>query len=284
MARATINEGVLDGVAVSTIPFGMVVNMGLAPGFSNMDKFGANAIISTASDPEDIVEQGGEIVYDANGTAPIRYLSSSSASDVGLLAFIDGLDIEGNRTQQIATCNGQTNVELDIPLWRCFRIFTGFGPNDAQGIIYVHTDPSPSNGVPSTENIRVVVNGAKNQSLYGALTVPKGKVGMLHAGEVGIFLEGNAASLAEYALAAYKSRRYGENFSIKKEFSLIVGGSNVYQDKRTFTDTVPALTDIKVTIEEVSQTMGAWATLDIQFIDENKFTKARLQEIGQPGY
>ena len=55
------------------------------------------------------------------------------------------------------------------------------------------------------------------------------------------------------------------------------------QDYRVAPDIVPALTDIRIEISEVSTDMGVWATLDFILVDETKFSTEYLQAIGQPG-
>jgi len=82
----------------------------------------------------------------------------------------------------------------------------------------------------------------------------------------------------------YYSRRYGKVFRVKKSISLITAGTSVFQDERTFPDVIPALTDIKLTVEEVSDTMGIWGTFDLLIVDEEQFSDEYLAAIGQPGY
>ncbi len=60
--------------------------------------------------------------------------------------------------------------------------------------------------------------------------------------------------------------------------------SKVYRDDKVFPQIIPALTDLKSTIELVSADMGTWATNNILLIREDKIPKARLEEIQQPGY
>lgn len=262
------------------LDFKTAVSMGMVDGYSTVDKFGVNKNITTLSDPEDVWEFGGLYNYDADGTAPIQYLSSSDAGDLNTIS-VQGLDIDGNFIAQDVTLNGQNNVTLTTPLWRVYRMInmSSFSIN---GIAYCHTDASPTAGVPADENVRAIINDGNNQTLMSLYTIPKGKVAFLHRGEIGLELEGNSATLAEYAHCHYESRRYGQQFTVKKAITIFP--AEIHQDVRTFPDVIPALTDMKIRVVEVTQTMGVWATFDLMLVDESKFSDEYLASIGQPGY
>ena len=286
-----LNEGVGDGAMNYTIPFGAAVQLGIVPGYSTVDKYGVNLEVTPLTDPEDLWEYGGLYSYDAAETAPIRYLSSSSAADTGQSIVVQGLDIDGYFVQQVITTNGQTNVELPTPLWRHYRMFNNSDSdggdvtshaNNIQGILYCHTASSTTAGVPVASAVRSIIDGSKNQTLMALYTIPRGKVGLLMRGEAGVQQEGNVRDLTEYVHIHYESRRYKKLFLTKKALNVIVGGSSNYVDKRTFTDIIPALTDIKINIAEISDTMGVWATFDILLIDQDKVPREHLVKIGQP--
>ena len=265
--------------------FELRVSMGDEDGYSVVDKFGVNLNITTTSDPEDIWEFGGIYNYDLFGTAPVMYISSSDSSDVGQSINVQGLDINGDFVEQTISTNGQNNVSLTTPLWRIYRMQnTADFPDILEGMLYCHTSPTNTNGVPPDASVRALINDGNNQTLMCLYTIPKGKVAFLYRGELGLQLEGNAGALAEFAHCHYESRRFGKNFTVKKAVTCLVGGSAIYQDKRSFPDVIPALTDIKLKVEEVSQTMGIWGTFDILLVDEDKFSTEYLQAIGQPGY
>lgn len=258
--------------------FKLAVSMGLYPGYSVIDKFGENPSITTATDPEDVWEYGGLYNYDANNTAPIQYLSSSDDDDSNVVT-VQGLDIDGNAVSQDIALTGQTVANLTTPLWRVFRMINN-GATSLEGMVYCHTDPTPTTGVPAGVAVRALIDDGNNQTLMSLYTIPLGKVGFLYRGELGIELEGNAAALAEYARIFYESRRYGGAFTVKKSVSLFPG--NIHQDPRSFPDIIPALTDIKIKVTEVSADMGVWATFDILLVDEDLLDPALLAAIGQP--
>lgn len=287
-----ISVSSLDSIeSVVTIKdFQTAVAMFEQSGYSIVDKFGVNRVIETTTDPEDVWEFGGLYQYDTFGTAPIQYISSSSALDTGQELSVQGLDINGDLVEQTATTNGQTNVTLTTPLWRVFRVENNADAGgEVNGVIYCHTDPTPTNGVPASTAVRAIVSvfntNPNNQTLMALYTIPRGKVGFLYRGEAGVALEGNVASLSEYAILQYQSRRLGKLFKVKKEITLMVGGgSALYQDPRTFPDIIPDLTDIKLTATLVTATLGMWGAFDIMLVDESEFSPDFLAAIGQSGY
>ena len=115
-------------------------------------------------------------------------------------------------------------------------------------------------------------------------TIPLGKVGCLYRGEAGTLLDANPSAAQTFMKGYYQSRRYGKVFKIKKAISSMTSGNSNYQDPRSFPDIIPSLTDIKLTIVDVGEDMGAWGTFDILLVDENVFPTTYLQAIGQVGY
>lgn len=270
--------GVLQAKTNDT-PFELSVNQGKQQGISVVDKFGVNLSIARNSTPEDVWEFGGLYNYDADGTAPIMYLSSSSLND-SVDVSIQGLDVDGYLVNQTITLNGQNIVNLSTALWRVYRM-QNEGSVDIEGTVYCHTNPTVSNGVPPDSSVRAIIDNGNNQTLMCLYTIPKGYVGFLYRGEVGVELEGNAAALAEYAHCHYESRRFGKVFKVKKAITIMVS-QGYYSDKRSFPDIIPALTDIKVVAVEVSAVMGLWATFDLMLVEEDEFSAEYLQKIGQP--
>lgn len=269
---------IITGVIDNGLEWRYRIQSGQVDGYSVVDKFGINPTIATGTDPEDIWEFGGVYNYDDTGTAPIMYMSSNNDDDANDVV-VEGLDIDGNFVSQTVTLLGQDNASLSTPLWRVYRMVND-GDTSLSGTVYCHTDATPSNGVPAGANVRAIIEDGKNQTLMCLYTIPLGKVGFLFRGEMGIELEGNAASLSEYAHCHYESRRVGKVFTVKKAVTIFPGQH--YQDYRTFPDPIPALTDIKLTAETVTTTMGMWGTFDIMLVDEDKLNNDYLTAIGQP--
>jgi len=264
---------IIDAISIGN---GLDINMDLNDGCSFVDKFGENPDIDTATVPEDIWEFGGEYVYDTDGTAPIVSLISDNALDTMDIS-ITGLDIDGYEVNQTVTLTGTTRVALPIPLWRVYRMANeGVTGEDINGTVYCYVG---TGGVPAIADVRAVIDNGNNQTLMALYTVPRGKVGFLFRGELGGSRNQNAGAIQ----CAYYSRRYGRVFRIKKRVNLTNQGSSIYQDKRIAPDIVPALTDIKLRVENVSaNNTGVFGTLDILLVEQTKFDESYLKAIGQP--
>lgn len=279
---ATNNTYLKTLAAMQSPSFELAVKMGMVEGYSSIDKFG----VAPSGDTEtDVWEYGGIYQYDQFGTAPIAYASSDNALDVGNTILIIGLDINGDEIEQTILTNGQTPVVLQTPLWRVYRAQNISDEGlDLVGILYIGIESNPPSGVPPAASVRAIINDGNNQTLMSLYTIPKGKVGFLYRGEVGVELDGGVSSLAEYAHLHYESRRLGKIFTVKKAITCVVGGSATYQDKRSFPDVIPSLTDVKITATSRTQVMGLFGTFDILLVDEDKFSEQFLISIGQPGY
>jgi hypothetical protein len=263
---------------------GLAISMGILPGYTKVTKYGINPVVTTLSDPETMWEAGGTYIYDAWGTAPIMYMSSSSTSDVGQNIRIIGLDINGYEVTQFAITTGQTNVILDTPLWRVYKM-TNLSAEGLStvGTTYVHTDIAPTTGVPLAANNRAIIVEGKNSTLMTMTTIPRGKVGFLMRAEAGVQLDGNnAAALAEFAHLHFDLRPLGLNFITQKAVTCIVGGNTTYSDTRVFPDAITELADLKMTVDEVSAAMGLWGAFELMLVDEKYFTLAFLESINQP--
>ena len=266
-------------------PFELTVTMGQAKGITKLSKFGNSTTITPDSDPQDIWEFGGLYTFDDDGTAPIKYISSSDTDDSAQIIIAEGLDIDGNFVRQSIETTGQDNVVLPTPLWRLFRMYNdSVSGNDIVGTLYGHTDPVPTDGVPLDINVRAIIVGGANQTLMAIYTVPMGTVGFLFKGEVGLSTEGNINTLSEYARMHYESRRFGKVFTVKKLVTCLVSGSSIYQDMRSFQDAIPAKTDIRLRVIKVTDDMKVWGTFDVLLVDEGQLTPEFLDGIGQPGH
>lgn len=272
---------IINGLQHTSASIGFTTNLGKMPGYSTIDKFGFNPLITTTTDPEDVWEGGG--TYQFSATADIVSLSSSDVDDDQDIK-ITGLDENWNEVEQTITLNGQVRVALTTALIRVYRI-ENEGVTDLEGTVYCYSGTANTIGVPSGGSVeKARIDNGNNQTLMAIYTIPNGKVGFLFRGEVGVGTTGGPSSTADYAQLMYKSRRKGKVFKIKKTITCSINGTSVFQDKRSFPDIIPSETDIKITVKEVTTDLNAWATFDILLIDENQFTTEYLQAIGQPGY
>lgn len=261
------------------MPFNLCVGQGHVPGYWYMDKFGE--LPGIPANNTDIWEFGetraGEYTYDANGTAPIVSLVSDNAADTEPID-VTGLDITGAEVVQSVTLTGTTRVALATPLWRVYRMENSNGtPLVGTVKCYVGTAATPADA-----DVRAIMTPGNDQTLMALYTVPLGKVAFLLRGELGISRAGSQAREVKFA---YKSRRVGSIFKIKKRVNCVSIGSSIYQDVRSIPDVVPALTDVKMTVAESSLTdgsIGAWGALDAYLVDEDRLTPEFLALIGQP--
>lgn len=267
----------------------VLIQSGKVKGHSVMDKFGANQEITVGSDPEDICDQGGVYIFTDNAGADY-YVSSSNSGDNQLVKFeVLTVDSSDNWNKEVfeQVISGQVKTLLTPPsgdpIVRIYRIENeGASGDDLAGDLYVYEDTTVTLGVPDdlTKIRAKIFAGEINQTLMAIYTIPTGYVGFLTKGEAGMNFEGSVGAGTNFAKMYYKSRRYGKVFKVKKEFSLINVASSNYEDNRCFPDPIPSKTDIKITCEEVSETMGVWAAFCILLIDENQFSDEYLASIG----
>jgi len=257
--------------------FKLAVTMGLVEGYSVIDKFGFNKVITTTTDPEDVWEGGGLYAYDTDGTAPIVSLASDDAADTMDIS-IDGLDINGDAVNQIITLTGTTRVALTTALWRVFRM-ENEGSTSLSGTAFCYTGTGTVPSIGDAE-VRALVDDGNNQTQMAMYTVPKGYVGFLHYGELGMEFTGGASSGNDFANINYNSRRFGKIFKIKKTINIMSQGTSFYQETRRFPDIIPELTDIKFTIKEVSATMGITGAFDILLVEKSKLSATLLAKLG----
>lgn len=258
-------------------PIGMAVQAGIRDGYSTVDKFGENPDIQAADPPQDIWEAGGAYPYDDFGTAPIVSLVSDNIADTQPIV-ITGLDIEGNEVVQVITLTGTTRVALDTPLWRVYRMINNADAgNDIIGNVSCYTGLG---NAPLAGETRAIISNGNNQTLMALYTIPLGKVGFLFRGELGM----SRSQVGGSAQCSYYSRRVGKVFNIKKRIDLNSGGNSIYIDQRSFPDVIPALTDIRLSVESVSNnSTGIYGAFDILLVDEDKLDMDYLKAIGQPG-
>lgn len=244
------------------------VAQGLIPFHSWVSKYGDNGDIDAGY--EDVWEYGGVYAYDADGTAPI--VSAADTQEIN----VQGLDINGDFVSQDITLTGTTRVALTTPLWRVFRLQNNAAVGgDINGMVYIYTTIG---NVPDPADVRAVMS-EENQTLMAIYTIPRGMVGFLQRWEVG----GSRSVSSGAAQCALYTRNLGKVFKNKKRVDVTFTGNSFFKDDRPFPDPIPALTDIKVTVESVSNVnTGVFATFDILLVDQKIFSDSFLVKIGQP--
>lgn len=268
-------------------PFQQYVSELNMPGYTYVAKFGANPLITAATDPEDIWEGGGVYPDSAYGTLPnigtadIVSISSSNAADTQN-ALIFGLGADGYAVTQQVTLQGQTRVALGTPLWRVWRV-ENWSATSFAGNVYVYSGTANTAGVPSGASVvKAVVMDGNNQTQMAIYTIPRGKVGFLSRSEVGFGFNGLPSAGTEEVQFAFKARTYGKTYKVKKTVNLISTATSEHSDTRFYPDPLPALTDIKLTVVSTTADIDAWGTFHITLVDESELSEAFLQSINQP--
>jgi len=268
-------------IGASPQSFELDVSQGRVPGNGVEDKFGGNNSLSLGAAKQTLCEGCvGLYSYSAVGAADIISVSSDNAGDNTTLE-IEGADIDGNLHTQDLVLNGQTRVALTTPLWRVWRMqvkdldhTTGVA-----GVVYIYTGTTETAGVPPAPAEKGRITDGDNQTLMSLYTVPLGYVGFLYRGELGI---NDTSAGTDSCKLHYRSRRVASIFKTKKNIDCVATGSSIFQDKRSFPDPIPALTDIEITKISATAAMGAWAAFDILLVEEGQLDPAYLNAIRQP--
>lgn len=271
-------DGTLIPVNQGAFDYRMDLAKGVYPNMSLVDKYGFNSELRNpipTGEFDTVWEFGpskSEYTYPTWGTAIIDRLSSSSAADT-MAIEVQGLDVNGDLVVQTITLTGQTPVALTTPLWRVFRMqnvdsnmVTGQGQS-ISGVIYCFANGTVSSGVPdNAADVYAVIVDGNNQTQMAVYTIPNGKTGYLINGELGILRTGTTANVE----VAYRSRRFGEAFKVKKTIGLDNAASSNYQDERPIWDIIPELTDIELSVAQTSSNgIGAWGTFYILLVDND---------------
>lgn len=139
---------------------------------------------------ETIWDYGGNLVYLTADTT--LFVSSDNAADVGVTVLVQGLNDQYERITATAVLNGQTQVALNIPMFRVFTIFV-IGTQSPLGIVYLAEADTLTGGEPdtpakvkgtiplATNSVGTVIDSgtefaSDNFSHLGLYTVPAGMV------------------------------------------------------------------------------------------------------------
>ena len=153
------------------------------------------------------------------------------------------------------------------------------GSQPLEGTVYCYT----GTGAPGSGTTKCVILPGNEQTQMAIITIPRGKVGFVRQGEAGMQWRGGPSTGTEFARLTYRARAYGQSSDpIAKTLTLMSASSPYVVD--IVAGSIPALTDIVIRCEEVSTTLGVWANLEIDLVDEDQLTDAQLAAIGQPGY
>lgn len=258
-------------------PFELLVTQGYMQGHSFISKFGINNQITTATDPEDVWENGGLYIFST--TADILSLGSTNAADNQVISIL-GLDENFLEIEQNITLNGTTRVDIPIPLIRINRM-RNVSSTDVAGNVFAYTGTGTVPTLGSDLIRGVIINGS-NQTLQAVYTVPADKVAFIFREEAGLAFDAGFLGGTEFATIDFRVRNFGEVFRVMKRISDTSDGASNYQDRKVFPEPLPGKSDILLRVQEVSNTLGVWGTFDLLLIDQNELPDEFLTQIGQP--
>ena len=121
-------------------------------------KFGRNPNIGSGGN-EDVVEQGGLMLYDSGGT--IYEVVSSEAADAGVV-WLEGVDANYNWVREWATLNGTGAVEFDTEFYSAFRARSVLAQT---GVVTFRKKTGPAT--------RVIIPIGLGGTLIAAMTIPR---------------------------------------------------------------------------------------------------------------
>jgi hypothetical protein len=235
--------------ALNLRTFYQKVAQGEIPGYSFVEKFGANPEIDTATTPEDVHDEGG--TYTFSTTAIIDSLSSDDIGDTDISITVEGLDTNWDEViQTISTdaVDGRTRVALTTNLIRVIRAYNDNGV-ELLGNIYIYENTALTLGKPTdVTKIRAKIRIAHGQTLMAIYSVPAGHTAYFVKGYVGL----TAARAGTSSGMVWKLRLFEKVFRTQSELGLSSSGSSLWQYEYPFPLPVPEKSDVKITCEEVA--------------------------------
>ena len=209
-----------------------------------VEKFGANHVVDTATDPEDCWSQGGTYTFLA--AAATLYVSSDSAADTAKSINVQGLDANWNLQTKSVTLTGQTQAVIGGTWLRVFRAYNESATTLA-GNVYIAETDTLTTGTPQTASkIKAKIDLGDGQTMMAIYTVPNGYTAYMTRWYTTL-----AISRASYAVVQMKKRLSGGVFRTTREVGLTGAGNSIYQESLNIAIPFPAKTDIKITILEV---------------------------------
>jgi len=199
-------------------------------------------------------------LYTYSTSAAIDTLSSDNAADTGIDIQVDGLDANWAPVTQTVTLNGQTQVTLQTPLIRVYRL-KNISATELTGIVYCYENVTATGGVPDDQTkIRAGITPGNNQSLMAVYTVPAGYTAYLY--NMNFWPAKRLAAIIEFEV--YR-REFGGVFQKKHVASLNTQGGTMSL-RYIFPEIFPEKTDIEVRAATDSTGVGAAAIFELLLI------------------
>jgi len=173
---------------------------------------------------------GSDIVFPADGTAPINRVSSSVDTDTGDI-YVLGNDINGAWTEQTFALTGQTPKALPTALWRHLTSYNADSATSPvigggfDGDIYFYNDAAPvTNGVPdNATDVLGFFSGANNRTLQAYFNCPSGYNAYIKSATISL-----DTRIAASILYKIYRRDYGGVPQIIRSGSLSSNGTSVF--------------------------------------------------------
>jgi hypothetical protein len=239
-----------DGdLSISDNSSGLAIAKGDVSGTTFIHKFG-NAPDFDTADNEVNVWDGAEdnttwekMVYNYSSTADIQYISSTDNGDTQTIE-VQGLDANYEIVTQTKDLTGQTSATLDTPLIRVFRMKNNNSVTLA-GHVFCSTSTAAATGIPTTANIRAIIQPGNNQTLMAIYTIPAGKRGYMR--------DWYAATAGSNRTSNYRikllARPFGGVFQLKHVSAIADNGTSSYQHKYEEPEVFEEKTDIEMTAQ-----------------------------------
>jgi hypothetical protein len=239
-----------DGnLTISDNSDGLAIAKGDVTGTTFIHKFG-NAPDFDTADNEVTVWDGAEdgttwekMIYTYSATADIQYISSTDNGDTQTIE-VQGLDANYALTTQTKDLTGQTSATLDTPLIRVFRM-KNTNSTTLAGHVFCSTTVAAGTGIPTTANIRAIIQPGNNQTLMALFSIPVDVTGYMrdwYASTAG------ANRTSNYVIKLY-ARPFGGVFQLKHVSAIADNGSSFVQHKYEEPEVFAAKTDIQMTAQ-----------------------------------
>lgn len=233
-----------------TIPFELEIALGAIKGYVDELKFGRNSLTNTNSTPEDVWEGGGNYTGQPEGFTPELVTAvSDDATDTAAGTGARTIRIHGlrsNTSEEVETedmtLNGTTLVNSVNTWYRVNRVevLTAGSGGENAGVITIAAQVT-------TANIFAAVPVDKNQSQILAFTVPFNRTCVIRRVRIAITRASGADGSANITIRARES---GGVYRAIRNFELQTGAPVEFTALGGIV--LPALTDVKVRIESVS--------------------------------
>jgi hypothetical protein len=256
-----------QGGVLNVGDFQVEVSRGIA-GYSHINKFGKNADIDQATDPEDIWDKGG--LWVAPTAARLHALVSTSGNDKGTPAAgtgartveVQGLNEDWDYTTETVILDGVTPVNTDNTYWRIFRMIVltaGSGGVNAGTI-------TATAAVDTT--ITAQINIGNNQTMMAIYTVPNERTGHMNSFYASVLAATPAGTQVTFQLWARDAENAGA-WQLKHEVALVSDATSYANHPFRPAKKFQSKWDIRLTVGEVTaDNASVTGGFDIVTIDE----------------